>query len=318
MLSKFRTILIGGESARKAALRIGEFDYLIGQPLSVASFVNPTASQHFQLVVCGEKWIDVPVYENLNCAIVNDQSVNSVGIHFNAKHVLYWVQKVVKYPQIKNVVILAEDVPERDARGIVFLQKKYGLNILGPSSLGMLVAGQGRIGEVCGDFKNLQFCHLDKRGSVGIVSKSGTITGELVWIVSQNSDGVSTVVQIGGDLFPATDFVHWLEHFANDGVTKTVVLAGEAGGDLEERAAEWYRKYQETKSQYPNPKFQLISVISGRFLEKMPKGQKFGHAGAKQEESGFGSAAHKIKVLKEAGVEVVEFDLLANKLKELT
>lgn len=310
MINSFKTILIGGDSARKAAMRIGEFDYLVGQPLSVSSFVNPNTSAHFTLVNCGENWTDVPIFDSLSKAIANDKEVNSVGIHFNAKHVLFWVQEVVKHPQLKNVVILAEDVPERDAREIVALQKKHNLNILGPSSLGTIVAGRGRIGELCGEFKNLQLCKLDQPGCVGVITKSGTIAGEMAWVVSQNSPGVSTIVQIGGDTFPATDFVHWLEYFSHDKQTKVVVLAGEAGGDLEERAAEWILKNK--------PKFKILSVISGKFMEKMPKGQKFGHAGAKQEESGFGSATHKIKMLREAGVMVVEFEDLGKSLQKVT
>lgn len=322
----FRTILVGGDSARAAAKRIGEFDYLIGQPLSVSSFVNPGTSARFQLVACGDKWVDVPIFDNVQGAISNDAMVNTVGIHFNAKHVLYWVQEVFKaqkakntHSKIENIVILAEDVPERDAREMVLLQKQTGINIVGPSSLGMIIAGKSRIGELCGEFRNLQMCKLDKEGSVGIVSKSGTITGELAWIVSQNSPGVHTVVQIGGDSFPATDFIHWLEVFAQEKNINTVVLAGEAGGDLEERAAEWYRQYLVSSIKYKAVnKFKLIAVISGKFLEKMPKGQKFGHAGAKQDESGFGSAAHKVAALKEVGAEVVEFEELGNKLKAVS
>lgn len=318
-MEKFRTILIGGDSARKAAMRIGEFDYLIGQPLSVSSFVNPNTSAHFTLVSSGETWHDLPIFDTLDKAVENDKNVNSVGIHFNAKHVLYWVQEVVKHPQIKNVVILAEDVPEKDAREIVALQKKHNLNILGPSSLGIIMAGKGRIGELCGEFKNLQQCKLDQPGCVGVITKSGTIAGEMAWVVSQNSPGISTIVQIGGDTFPATDFVHWLQYFENDKRTKVVVMAGEAGGDLEERAAEWYRNYVHgSRFTVHGGPFKLIAVISGKFLEKMPKGQKFGHAGAKQEESGYGSAAHKVAVLREAGVEVVEFESLGERLSELT
>ncbi len=308
-MERFRTILIGGDSAKKAAGRIGEFDYLIEQPLSVVAFVNPASSAHFQLVKSGEKWSDVPIFDSLSRALENDKDVNSVGIHFNAKHVLHWVKETVKHPQIKTIVILAEDVPEKDAREIVALQKKHNINILGPSSLGIIVAGQGRIGELCGEFKNLQLCKLDQMGCVGVVTKSGTIAGEMAWVVSQNSPGVSTIVQIGGDTFPATDFVHWLDYFSRNKNTKVVILAGEAGGDLEERAAEWLSKNKVN--------YKVLAAISGKFMEKMPKGQKFGHAGAKQEESGYGSAANKVKVLREAGVEVVEFEELGKRLKSI-
>ncbi len=309
----FRTILIGGEPARRAAFKIGEFDYLCGLPFSVKGFVNPNLSQNYSLVNCGREWHDVPIYRDLQYPVTNDQAINSAGIYFNAKHVLYWVREVIKYPQVKNVVIFAEDVPEKDQREICHLSLVTGTNIIGPSSTGMLVAGEGRLGEIGGDWNNLNLCHLDKQGDVGIITKSGTISGELLWVVSQNSKGVHTAVQVGGDPFPATDFVWWLERYAANPEIKTVVMAGEAGGDLEERAANYIEERRKKKEESQK----IIAVISGKFLEQMPKGQKFGHAGAKQEESGFGSAAHKIEVLRKASVEIVEFEDLGARLRDL-
>lgn len=318
MLNGLKILLIGGDSARRAAFKIGEFDYLCGLTFSVKGFVNPNSTQNFTLVNCGYEWIDLPVYKSLEEVFSGGllpaeqdatlSEVDSVGIYFNAKHVLYWVQEVCRHPQIKNVVIFAEDVPEKDQREIVALGKKHKVNILGPSSTGMLIPGKGRLGEIGGEWKNINLCNLDKPGPVGVITKSGTISGALMWLVSQNSSGMSGIFQIGGDPFPATDYVLWLEYFSKDPKTKVVVLAGEAGGDLEERAANWILENK--------PRFKVLSVISGKFLEKMPKGQKFGHAGAKQEESGFGSAAHKIKALTEAGVEVLEFHELGGRLKK--
>lgn len=312
MNDEFRTILIGADIAKRTAKRIGEFDYLVGQPLSVVGFVNPTTSENYSLVNSGYNWSDLPVYKNLS-EIKTD--FNSVGIYFNAKHVLKWVQEIVKFPQIKNVVIFAEDVPEKDGREIVALAKKYQINIVGPSSTGMLVPGKGRLGEIGGDWLNLNLCHLDKPGPVGIVTKSGTMSGEMLWVVSQNSPGIAQAVHIGGDAFPATDFVYWLEKFSQNPEIKVVVLSGEVGGDAEEKAASWYEQKRKALS---GKIFKLIVVISGLFLEQMPKGQKFGHAGAKQEESGFGSARHKIEAFREVGATVVEFEELGKTLHELT
>lgn len=308
-MDRFKVILIGGDPAKRAAKRIGEFDYLCNLPFSVSSFVNPSSSNHFQLINCGYDWHDLPVFDTLQKAVESDGKVNSVGLYFNAKHVLNWVKEVCKYSTIKNIVIFAEDVPEADQKEIVSLARENKINVIGPSSTGIIVAGKGRLGEIAGEFKNLQLCKLDQPGSVGLVTKSGTMAGELMWVISQNSSGISTTVQIGGDAFPATDFVHWLEYFERETSIKTVVMSGEAGGDLEERAAQWYGKNK--------PHYKLIAVISGKFLEQMPKGQKFGHAGAKQEESGFGSAVHKVKVLLEAGVDVVEFEQLGKELRKL-
>ena len=317
MVDSFRTVLIGGENARRAAFKIGEFDHLCGLPFSVAGFVNPNASEKFQLVNCGWEWFDLPVYKDARRAVTSDQSIDSAVLYMNAKYVLEWVKELARIPQVKNVVIFAEDVPERDAREICHLSLVTGKNIIGPSSTGMVAAGKGRLGEIGGDWKNLNLCHLDKPGNVGLITKSGGLAGELIWVVSQHSSGISTAVQIGGDAFPATDYVHWLKKFMKDGQTKEIVMAGEAGGDLEERVASWY-KTTNYELRTTNPPFKLIAVVSGRFLEQMPKGQKFGHAGAKQEESGFGSAKHKIEALANAGIEVVPFEELGKVLKDLT
>jgi len=337
MFKKFRTILIGGENAKRAAFKIAEFDYLAKIPFSVSSFVNANANEKFSLVNYGFQWHDLPVFKNIDEAIKFDEIVDSVVICVNAKYILEWVKKVLIYKSIKNITILAEDVPEKDAMEIVFLAESNGVNIIGPSSTGMIVAGKGRLGEIGGDWKNLNLCHLDKPGSVGLITKSGGMSGEFMWVISQNSPGISAAIQIGGDAFPATDFTYWLEKFSHNSDTKIVVMAGEAGGDLEERAAEWYEKYvagsqftvhSRTKSlqttancehdSIVNLPFKLIAVISGKFLEQMPKGQKFGHAGAKQEESGFGSAKNKIEILKNSGIEVVEFEQLSSRLKEIS
>ncbi len=301
----FKIILIGADIAKRTAKRIGEFDYLVGQPLSVVGFVNPNTSENFTLVNSGWRWYDLPVYKNL---VGIKEKYDSVGIYFNAKHVLFWVQEILKQTHVKNMVIFAEDVPERDAREIVALAKKHQVNIVGPSSTGILIPGEGRLGEIGGDWLNLNLCHLDEPGPVGIVTKSGTMSGEMLWVVSQNSPGIAQAVHIGGDAFPATDFVYWLEEFSKNPQIKVVVLSGEVGGNAEEKAAAWY---QENK-----PNYKLVVVISGLFLEQMPKGQKFGHAGAKQEESGFGSARHKIEAFRNAGATVVQFEELGKTLHE--
>ena len=317
MFDQFRTALIGGEAARSAAFKIGEFDYLVDKPFSVSCFVNPNATEHFTLVNCGWDWYDLPIHNDVRKAVDSDKSINSTVIYINAKHVLFWVKELLKYHQIKNIVVLAEDVPEKDAREMVYLAEKHKVNIVGPSSTGIIVGGHGRLGEIGGDWNNLNLCKLDRAGSVGLITKSGGMSGELLWQISRHSDGVSTAIQIGGDAFPTTDFVWWLEKFADDPQTKVVVLAGEAGGNLEERAAVWYKSYYGDRIKYSGNKFKLIAVISGKFLEQMPKGQKFGHAGAKLEESGFGSARQKIEALRKARVEVVELEELGDRLKSI-
>ncbi|KAA0222507.1 hypothetical protein EDM76_13545, partial [bacterium] len=133
---------------------------------------------------------------------------------------------------------------------------------------------------------------LYREGSFGVITKSGGLSNEIIWICSQFADGITTAIGIGGDAYPGTDYVSYLEMFENDLQTKAVVIVGEMGGDLEERAAEWYGAKKR--------RVKLIGVVSGFCQESLPKGMKFGHAGAKEGMKGEGSARSKSEALKKA------------------
>ena len=148
MFHSFRTILIGGDNAKRAAFKIAEFDFLAKIPFSVSSFVNSNANEKFSLVNYGFEWHDVPVFKNIDQAVKFDEIVDSVVICINAKYVLEWIKKILIHKSIKNITILAEDVPERDAREIVSVAVSKGINIVGPSSTGMLVSGKRRLGQI--------------------------------------------------------------------------------------------------------------------------------------------------------------------------
>ena len=134
---------------------------------------------------------------------------------------------------------------------------------------------------------------LYREGSFGVITKSGGLSNEIIWICSQFADGITTAIGIGGDTYPGTDYVSYLEMFENDPQTKAVVIVGEMGGDLEERAAEWYGAKKR--------RVKLMAVVSGFCQESLPKGMKFGHAGAKEGLKGEGSARSKSDALKKSG-----------------
>ena len=139
--------------------------------------------------------------------------------------------------------------------------------------------------------------------------QSGGLSNEIIWICSQFADGVTTAIGIGGDTYPGTDYVSYLEMFENDPQTKAVVIVGEMGGDLEERAAEWYGAKKR--------RVKLVAVVSGFCQESLPKGMKFGHAGAKEGLKGEGSARSKSDALKKSGAIVPEtFGALGPAIKE--
>ncbi|TLY39400.1 MAG: ATP citrate lyase [Nitrospirae bacterium] len=196
-------------------------------------------------------------------------------------------------PRIRLVSMITEGVPERDAKYLGRHALALGKIFNGPSSIGIISAGQCRLGVIGGAFDNLVACKLYREGSFGVITKSGGLSNEIIWICSQFADGVTTAIGIGGDAHPGTDYVTYLEKFEQDPQTKAVVMVGEMGGDLEERAAEWYGA---TKR-----RIILLAVVSGFCQESLPKGMKFGHAGAKEGLKGEGSARSKSDALKKAG-----------------
>src|SRR6058998_154806 len=196
-------------------------------------------------------------------------------------------------PRIRLVSMITEGVPERDAKYLGRHALALGKIFNGPSSIGIISAGSCRLGVIGGAFDNLVACKLYREGSFGVITKSGGLSNEIIWICSQFADGVTTAIGIGGDAHPGTDYVTYLEKFEQDPQTKAVVMVGEMGGDLEERAAEWYGA---TKR-----RIILLAVVSGFCQESLPKGMKFGHAGAKEGLKGEGSARSKSDALKKPG-----------------
>ncbi len=185
-----------------------------------------------------------------------------------------------------NLVIITEHIPVRDTMAIVAKAKSKGLIVIGPNCPGVITPGECKIGIMPG--------HIFTRGNVGIVSRSGTLTYEIVDNLSKNNFGQSTVVGIGGDFINGINYIETLEKFQRDEETKIIVLIGEIGGEAEERAAE-YIKNNVTKP--------VVAYIAGRAA---PEGKTMGHAGAIISGSS-GSYDSKVSVLKSAGVEVVDF-----------
>lgn len=186
--------------------------------------------------------------------------------------------------RMNPVVIITEGIPVHDEMIIVKVGKEKGTRIIGPNTPGIITPDECKLGIMPG--------YVFKRGSVGLVSRSGTLTYEIAANLTNSGLGQSTCLGMGGDPVIGLDFVETMEIFREDNETESVVMIGEIGGDAEERVAEYVL---DTGFEKP-----VVAFIAGKTA---PPGKRMGHAGAIISGS-TGTAEAKIKALEEASVKV--------------
>ena len=234
----------------------------------------------------GQQVQDIPVYNTVSEAVTShgaDTSIIFVPARFAQSAVFEAIDA-----GIKTLVVITELIPQKDAIEFIAKANKRGnIIIVGPNTAGVI---NPRVRAKVGIMPS----HIFSPGSIGIVSRSGTLTYEIAWHISKTGMGQSTCVGLGGDAIVGLDFIKLLEMFKDDEETKGVALIGEIGGNAEELAAQYINE-----TNYPKP---VVAYIAGRLA---PPDKHMGHAGAIIM-GNVGTAKSKIDAFTSAGVPVAE------------
>ncbi|RKX21608.1 MAG: succinate--CoA ligase subunit alpha [Candidatus Zixiibacteriota bacterium] len=229
----------------------------------------------------GSKVAGIPVFNTVENA-VSETGANTSVIYVPPAFAVDAIFEAVG-SGIKLVVCITEGVPANEMMKVYPFVKSKGARLIGPNCPGLISPGESKVGIMPGS--------IVKKGNVGVVSRSGTLTYEAIWALTSNNMGQSTCIGIGGDQVIGTNFIDCLEAFEADRSTKAIVMLGEIGGTDEEDAAKYVKKYV-TKP--------VVSFIAG---QAAPPGKRMGHAGAIIS-GGTGTAKEKIAALNKVGIPV--------------
>jgi succinyl-CoA synthetase alpha subunit len=231
----------------------------------------------------GQKALDLPVYDTVYEAVEKD-GANAAMIFVPAAFTADAILEAVD-AGCEVVVAITEGVPVLDMVRVYHIIRDRDVHLVGPNCPGVITPEECKIGIMPG--------YIHKKGPVGLMSRSGTLTYEAVWQLSNLGMGQSTCVGLGGDPIVGTSFIDLLKMFQDDPATEAILMIGEIGGTAEEEAAAYVREHV-TKP--------VAAFIAGRTA---PKGKRMGHAGAIIA-GGKGTAVEKIAALESAGIEVAE------------
>ncbi len=230
----------------------------------------------------GQEVHDVPVYDTVTRAAV-EEDANAAVVFVPPAFAGDALFEALDAP-LDLVVAITEGIPTQDMSRVYRQLQDTDTYLVGPNCPGLITPGEAKLGILPGN--------IFSSGNVGLVSRSGTLTYQVVDNLTERGIGQSTAIGIGGDPIIGTDFIDTLELFEADPETEAVVMCGEIGGEDEEQAAEYISENMDTP---------VVGFIAGRTA---PPGKRMGHAGAIVSGSGTGTAESKINALEGAGVAV--------------
>lgn len=273
LVDRETSVVVQGITGRDGAFHAGQ---MAAYGTRVTSGVTPGKG--------GMKTDDgIPVFDTVKRA-VDETGANTSVIYVPARFASDAICEAAD-AGVSLVVCVTEGIPVKDMIRVLPYLRERGTRLIGPNCPGIISPGRAKVGIMPGE--------IHREGPVGVVSRSGTLTYEVVHHLSQNGIGQSTCMGIGGDPIIGTNFLDALELFADDDETEAVVLIGEIGGSDEEEAAEMIGRG------YPK---KVVSFIAGRTA---PRGKRMGHAGAIVT-GGTGTAEEKVAAFQRVGIDVAE------------